>query len=196
MLDIRTVAEDGGGAEPLTFAFARELDEADIAMRGSGREVGSSPPPALKRLRAKHHALARALANGMRPGIAAATYGYHPSRVSILQNDPAFRELIEHYRGEGDHDYARVQERLAGLSVEALDEIERRLEEEPESFKPKDLLSLVEITADRTGHGPKSSQDVNVNVGFADRLREARKRAAAISGPIIDAEVLPPEAAE
>jgi len=194
MLEVRDILEDYGLDEPLTFSEGRALTPADLAMP----RVGVSSPSTLQRLRSRHHALAKALAQGMRPGIAAATYGYSASRVSILAGDPAFRELVEHYRKEADFDYARMQERLTGIAVEAMDEIERRLEEAPEKIKTKELKELVELGTDRTGHGPRSQQDVNVNVGFADRLREARKRieAKAIEGPILDAEILPREAAE
>lgn len=200
MLDARTILDDAFGEEPLSFSEGRTLTSSDLALLASGAGVSRSSPPSIKRLRARHHALAKALAEGMRPGIAAATYGYDPSRVSILQGDPTFGELVAHYRKEVDHDYRRVHERLADLSVEALDEIERRLEDEPEKISVTQLTKLVEMTADRTGHGPKASQDVNVNIGFADRLREARKRLEAkvpsIEGEIEDAVIIPKEAAE
>lgn len=190
MLELATILDEAFGDPPLTASFGRELDSADMALLASGARVERSSPPALQRLRARHHALAKALAEGMRPGIAAATYGYSVSRVSILSADPAFRELVEHYRVQVDHDYRRVHDRLADLSVEAMDELEHRLEESPEKVSVTQLLKLVELTADRTGFGPKSNTDVNVTVGFGDRLREARKR---VQSRIID---VTPEAAE
>lgn len=193
MLDVRTILDDAFGEEPLVASFGRPLDEGDLAMLAAGRVVRSSPLT-LQRLRARHHALAKALAQGMRPGVAAATFGYSASRVSILQGDTTFQELVAHYKAETDHDYGRIQERLTGLSIEAIDELEKRLEDEPEKVTNTQLMRLIEITADRTGHGPKASQDVNINVGFADKLREARKRVQRQLEPqIID---VTPEAAE
>lgn len=194
MLDVHTILDDAFGEEPLVASFGRALDEGDLAIMASGGGAVRSSPPVLQRLRARHHALAKALAQGMRPGVAAATFGYSASRVSILQGDTTFQELVAHYKAEADHDYARIQERLTGLSIEAIDELEKRLEEEPKKVTNTQLMKLIEISADRTGHGPKATQDVNVNVGFADRLREARKRVQTRLEPqIID---VTPEAAE
>jgi hypothetical protein len=148
----------------------------------------------LQRLRSRHHALAKALAEGMRPGIAAATFGYSASRVSILQNDPAFKELLVHYSKEKDHDYARVHERLTNLSVDALDEIAERLEDRPGEISTSQLTAIVKLTADRTGFGPRTTADDNVNIGLADRLREARKRLEERNLNILDLEALPPAA--
>lgn len=191
MLEVRTIAEEVQGETPLTFSRGRALDASDLVLAEASVDRVRSSPPALGRLRARHHALAKALAEGMRPGIAAATYGYSASRVSILQGDPTFQELVAHYRREADHDYRRVHERLSDLSVEALDLLEQRLEDAPEKLKTGELLKLVELTTDRTGHGPKASTEVNINVGFAERLREARKRLEAARGPVIEGEALP-----
>jgi hypothetical protein len=178
--------------EPLYAELSRALDEGDLVLIRSGVKDAPSMASPLQRLRSRHHALAKALAEGMRPGIAAATFGYSISRVSILQSDPAFNELLAHYRAEKDHDYARVHERLVGISVDALDEIDKRLEENPDGISMSQLTKLVELSADRTGHGPKASQDVNINIGFAERLREARKRLE--ERKTIELEALPPAA--
>jgi hypothetical protein len=174
-------------AEPLTVSAVRPLDEFDLALVGTGPTVKPSP---LARLGARHHALAKALADGMRPGIAAATYGYCLSRVSILQSDPSFDELVAHYRAEAEHDYARVHERLTGIAVDALDEIDKRLQETPDQISTGTLAKLVELTTDRTGHGKKGETEVNINIGFADRLRAARERIKIVSAPTIEGELL------
>lgn len=169
--------------ERLVVSATRPLDEFDLTLLGTGATVKPSP---LARLGARHHALARALASGMRPGIAAATYGYCLSRVSILQSDPSFQELLAHYQSEASHDFARVQERMTGIAVDALDEIDKRLTENPQQISTPVLAKLIELTADRTGHGKKNETDVNINIGFADRLRSARERMKVISAPSIE----------
>lgn len=181
----RTVDE----AEPLRFELLGELSAADVRM-ASETPLGTKAPP-IRELKARHHAIARALAEGMRPGVVAATYGYSPSRISILQSDPTFQELLAHYKSEMAFDNARTRERLQNLGIDAMDEISRRLEEAPEEIGINALIRLTEIVADRTGHGKKSETDVNVNIGFADRLRQARERIAAIPGPkIIEGEIV------
>ncbi len=161
---------------PLHFAFARELTPAEARLAGTVN-LGSAPSP-IKRLSARHHALARALSEGMKPGIAAATYGYELSRVSILQSDPSFRELVEHYRKEIKHDGAQMRERLLALGVDALDELNERLTDPDRValIKESELRKIVELAADRTGFGKKTETDVNLHVGFADKLNAARLR--------------------
>jgi hypothetical protein len=173
MLEVQTVDMSG----LLVCQLAGELTATDLALEGSAPK-GSEPSP-LKRIGARHHAVAKALAEGMRPGIVAATYNYSLSRISILQSDPTFQELVEHYRAEVNYDYARTRERLVALG-DAADAIAERLENEDQRKEISTglLVKIVEATADRTGHGKKTEADINLNVGFADRLRNARERIA------------------
>lgn len=176
----------GRAAAPVQAAAVRELDEADIALLGE--EKGSRPPP-LKRIAERHHALARCLASGMRPGEAALTCGYDASRVSILQADPAFKELLEFYRDDVNRAYQGMHENLAGLSMDALAELRERLEADMQAddktLSVGQLIELTKMGADRTGFGPQSSStNVNVNVDLAERLKAARERVA--SRTVID----------
>lgn len=181
----------GRAQKPVAATVIRELDRADIALLGEEKGVQA---PALKRLTQRHHALARNLAAGLPDGEAALIVGYDISRVSILKADPQFQELLRFYMAEVDRTYADLHERLAGLSVDATDEIQRRLEDDPESITTGQLLEIVKTTADRTGFGPssKNEQTLNVNVNLATRLEAARKRVA--ERRTID--ITPQEAAE
>lgn len=164
----------GRAAQPLTPVVLRELTPADLAMLDT--EKGSTTSH-VKRLSQRHHSLARNLASGMSERDAGIICGYSPSRVSILKNDPAFRELLTFYAGEVDLVYQDMHEKLHGIASVALDELQERLEDEPESISVGQLLEVVKIGADRTGHGPQSSTtNVNINVGMADRLQAARDR--------------------
>lgn len=176
----------GRAAAPVQAAAVRELDETDIALLGE--EKGSRPPP-LKRIAERHHALARCLASGMKPGDAALTCGYDASRVSILQADPAFKELLEFYRDDVNRAYQGMHENLAGLSMDALAELRERLEADMQAddktLSVGQLIELTKMGADRTGFGPQSSStNVNVNVDLAERLKAARERVA--SRTVID----------
>lgn len=168
----------GRASKPLTAVQVRELDSVDIALLQE--EKGSKAPP-LKRLSERHHALARCLASGMEPGDAAITCGYVVSRVSILQADPAFQELLAFYRQSVEAKYLDMHGVLAGLSLDAAMELRERLETDMEAEKKEisvgQLTELVKLGADRTGFGPQSSQ-VNVNVDLAGRLQAARERVA------------------
>lgn len=141
---------------------------------------------ALTRISERHHALARSLAGGVSVNEAAAMYGYTASTISILQGDPAFQNLLQIYKGQLNFELRGLGEKIAGISHEAIDLINERLED-PESrskISVGQALSIAQFGADRVGFGPSSTQ-VNVNVGLADRLAAARKRAREASG-IID----------
>lgn len=166
----------GTAARAPLFAEAdRPLAEADLVLLGTER--GTKAPP-LKRLRERHHALARHIASGMQYKDAAAICGYELSRVSILLADPSFKELVEFYSADVKRRYAAMHDVLAGLSLDAALLIRERLEEHGEEIPITTLNELVKMGADRTGTGPSSKQEVNVNVNLASRLEEARKRVA------------------
>ncbi len=156
--------------------FVRELNEADLVLLDAPRGVQSKP---IAKLRDSHHALARALSAGMKPGEASLITGYSLSRISVLQGDPSFKELLEFYRGHQDTAYANLHDRMATLSMDALEELRERLDDHPEEFTPGALLEMVKTLADRTGFAP-TTKSLNMNVdlnSFADKLQAARKRA-------------------
>lgn len=173
-LDLDLFRTHGRSAQPLTFEVIGELEEADI--RALSVEKGSKPSP-LKRITDRHHALARNLASGMAEGEAAYVCGISNSRVSILKADPAFQELVTFYREHVEAKYADMHQRLANLSLDAIQALSDRLEDDPDALSVNQLIEVTKMGADRTGFGPQSSStNVNVNVGIADRLEEARRR--------------------
>ena len=165
----------GRKARPVRGTVVRELTAEDVTALVA--EEKGSKAPALKRISERHRALARNLASGMDVGEAAIICGYDISRVSILQADPTFKELLEFYRRDVDATYRGLHDRLFGLAMDAAEELSVRLEEEPEKVSVGQLLEVVKMGADRTGHGPQSqTTNLNVNVDLANRLEEARKR--------------------
>lgn len=180
----------GRASRPVSASFVRELDRADLALLGEEKGV---KPSAIKRLSFRHHSLARCLASGMKPGEAAVQCGYCISRVSILQDDPAFKELVQFYEVKVEQQYVDLHQRLSGLAQDAMEELQERLENEPEKLSVGQLMELSKMGADRIGYGPQTSQtNVNFNVDLAGRLEAARKRVAArkftmIEGGLSDA---------
>lgn len=177
----------GRAERPVVFEVGRELEPEDLELLSE--EGRAQPVPQLTKLRERHHTLAKMLAQGTPEGEAAIACGYALSRVSILKADPSFRELVAFYRQGVQERYYDMHEAAAALGRDAIEELHERLEEDPESFSIGQLMTLSSTMMDRTGHGPSSSTNVNVNIGLADKLEAARKRVNSMR------DITPPEAA-
>ncbi len=138
----------GRPRKPLEAEAVRPLEQADLELASTVER--NSQPPAIKRITDRHHALARLLAAGTPEGEAALILGYDNSRVSILKQSPAFQELLDLYRAEVDREFATTLDHMAGLSRDALLELRERIEEEPEKFSNRELLSVVNEMVDRS----------------------------------------------
>lgn len=140
--------------------------------RGVGGEKGQS---LLKRLSARHHRLAQCLADGIPPGEAGVICGYVASRVSILQNDSAFKELISFYAAKRQEAFIETGMKLADVASTALDILQERLEEKPDDVSIPNLIAIATTALDRSGHGPSSTQktvSVNVSAEDLERLKQ------------------------
>lgn len=161
--------------EPLT-AEDIEVYKKHVA---SGQPIGVQPVN-IKALRHTHHRLAQMLAVGVDETVAAKLCNYSVSRVSILKADPAFAELLATYSEDVKEEWADFVATAANLSMDFLQELQRKLDENPEAFTPASILEAIKVLADRTGHAPiTKTQNVNVNVNLGDKLRLARERANA-----------------
>lgn len=162
--------------EPLWAEVKRPLVEADIVALAQNR---GTEAPSLKRLSQRHHRAAQMIADGVAPGVVASVLGYSLSRVSILQADTSFAELVKHYSEHKAAIYGEMHEHLAGLGVEAVLELRERLEDEPEKLSPMQILELAKFASDRAGHGPQTqSTQTHIHLNVADRLKAARERSA------------------
>lgn len=161
----------GRASTPLVFDIERELCEEDLALLAAPR---ASQAPPIKKLRERHHALARMLAQGAKPGTAGLLCGYSASRVSILTADSAFAELVEFYRGAETERHVQHRIVLEELSLDALEEIREKLE--TEDLTLGEVMEIAKMTLDRAGFGPSSKSEVNVKIGLADRMAAGQKR--------------------
>lgn len=152
-----------------SFEILRELEAGDIVLLEAPRdELAPAPtatPNAIKRIKHTHHMLARHLATGMRPAEAAMRTGYSLSRISILQRDPAFKELLSHYGEMQQEAFVDVVERMANVCLDAVEVLQDRLEDDPDSIRTADLVDIIKTTADRGGHSPVArSEQRNLHV--------------------------------
>ena len=174
-LGLRTV---GRAKADVEVAIEGLVEDCDLDLLSGPR--GADPAPQLTKLRERHHSLARHLAEGKSPGEAALLTRYTQSRVSILLGDPAFQDLVAHYRENVNAEFVDFQRKLSELAIDAAHVLQERLEDAPDEITDAMLLRVVEVGADRTGHGPSAKQELNIRIGLADRLREARERSEAV----------------
>lgn len=137
-------------------AGVRRLTEEDLAALGTKGAVGAQVP-VVQQLKLRHHQVARLLAEGNRPGKVAVMTGYSPSKISTLQQDPAFQELVHYYKEAVDQTYLEAHSRLAILGLSAVEELQERLDDQPKSFPTKDLLAVAELALDRSVAPSKSA---------------------------------------
>jgi hypothetical protein len=151
---------------PFRAEYSRDLTKADIAALSANRGI---KPKSLVRIHASHHSLARCLASGMKQSQAALVTGYAQGRISILMADPAFQALVEDYKAEAKSIFADLAERMNDMSLDAIELLQERLNDSPESFSIPVLLDVVKTFADRTGHGPGQEVTLKVDRDLIDR---------------------------
>lgn len=147
-LGLTIIPGPGRKAKPPTAVVDRELEPADYELFNA-TEMGIKPPP-IQKLSERHHALARLLATGMSQAEAALMTGYTENRVAILRQSPAFKQLLALHEREKNQEMITVIEHLSGLSRDAILELRERIEESPETFSNKELMTLIETTHDRS----------------------------------------------
>jgi len=168
----------GGGLQPppargrkptAAVSYVRDLNESDIKALWDLPEGGlGSTTPALQHIKSSHHMLARVLADGKNGNEAALITGYSISRISILQKDPSFANLVQYYKTQVEKCFVNVYERLASLGIDSLEELQRRLDENPDGFTLNQLMELAELTLDRSGAGPTTKNTHQHLVALVD----------------------------
>lgn len=187
----------------VTCTIEGSVEPEDIARllrrRGEVDVPAGSQPGDLKKIRERHHALARYVASGMQNGIIAQLVGLTEQYVSTLLAAPAMQQLIAYYRSNHINATQAVSDRLKHVALKAVDELEVRLDDG--ELDSNALLSMAKLGLDRSGHGPSSKVTAVTEHHLIDHAelarlnREARKDSAehilnaqytelpAISGP-------------
>jgi hypothetical protein len=152
----------GRPKKQVSFALGAELTERDAEiLRETQKE-----PITLVHIRRSHHELAKLIASGLKMVEVAEITGYTPNRIAILKADPQFSELVRHYTEIEDQAHlasrADFHQRLANLGFDSMEVLHQRLLDEPDSFSATEVLKILEATADRTGYGKTSTQNLNI----------------------------------
>lgn len=157
----------GGTALPPTLV--REICPEDLARLRAGRRMG---PPAMQRARTTHHLAAREVAKGQSDVQVSEIVGYTPMRIAQLRADPAFQELVAHYRITEGVGQEFVQRRLLAMGLALTEELMDRMERQPEKFSLEELRRWTETLLDRSGHGRQLKLDSrSLTVTVIDQIK-------------------------
>lgn len=158
----------GRKAKALEMSITRELNSGDLELLRNPPAFGTGTPQ-IKTLRNTHHMLAKLLAEGKSGAEASLITGYSPSRISILRQDPTFKELEAYYKSQVAQAFVDVQQRLASLGISCLEELQERLDAAPDDFSKRELMDLAELCLDRSAFvsaGKPGNQGATININF------------------------------
>ena len=176
----------GAISEPLHIEVIRDLTAADILRLGDAPKVG---PPAIQKLRATHHRQAVLLAEGRSVAEVAAIVGCTPQRLTQLQADPTFVELIGHYKDQVISamlmDAARLKDKIVDLGEMAVDEMRERMDDEARrrGISIGEIRKIAEFAMDRTVAPPQLAPNAplippSITISFGTSLRPDRALAS------------------
>ena len=147
------------------LATAQKADEKDV-----------------QTLRARHHGVARLLAEGVPEGVIAEMTGYTPAYLSTLKNNPSMIELVQFYRSPKNETAKIIGEKLRTVADMSLEVIQNRIQTEPDKLTVTELTAVSKLGFDRSGHGPQSTvhnieeHRLVLPEELAELSREARRR--------------------
>ena len=172
--------------------YVRDITEDDVKLFNS-LPAERLPPTSLTELRHRHHQLAQLLASGVPNVEASLITGYSTVNVKLLQNDPAFQELLAFYEANKIDAFVDAQKGLATLGRTAVELLQEKLERsDPEDISVGALTDVIKTSYDRSvapdkgrgsgnGNGNGATPPVVLNVQFV-----ASEKAPERSGPTIE----------
>lgn len=174
MGDVLELSVGVGRGVATEVSVTRELGVGDLALL---RPQGQTQ---VLKLRESHHQIARLLARGLKQVEVSAITGYSANRISILKSNPAFAELVAHYREVEDSHHADLAGQVFALGADVLAELRDRLNDAPETFGNTTLIDFLTRLLDRSGIGPTSkvqAMHVHVTGEELDKLKQLAKEA-------------------
>lgn len=157
---------------PIEISLVRALTPAD-ATEISNRPPSTGARDPLKRIRHSHHQLAQLIAQGREQAEIALVTGYSPGYISVIKQDPTFRELIAYYSTERKAIFVDTLERMKSLGITVMEELQQRVADEPEKWSNRELMEFAKLllieperkTAGYQSGGP-NGPGVSVTVNF------------------------------
>lgn len=175
----------GRMVSPLEVEVLDAIDVSDLVERAAS-PISTSEAPSIAKLRQIHHEIARLLASGLNETEVAASTGYSISRVSILKQDPSFKELLAYYSQKSEEVFIDVRKRLAMLGTDAVAELQDRLDFKPDSLTNTQLIEITKATLDRAGYNPVAKSE-NVQVLLTgDELARMKSKIGGANVRVVD----------
>lgn len=139
--------------------------------------IPPAKPPSIARLRESHHAVARLIAKGLRVAEVSSQTGYSISRLSILQNDPSFIELVAFYREDSERVSKEMEAQFLLVGLDFMQELHERLLDSPNELSDAMILEAAKQFLDRAGFSPiNRSISKSMVMNYGDRLDRANGR--------------------
>lgn len=148
VLDFLSARKPGRMPQPRGLEVTAELTLADLEAFRSPVKAEPVVKP-LERVLAVHHMQARLLAEGRSAGEVAAIVGTSVQRLRLLQEDPAFQELLAYYKDQHDIISLDNREKANLVGRLAWDELQWRLEHEPEKISTNQVREIAFGATDR-----------------------------------------------
>lgn len=139
----------------------------------------------VRRLRTRHHEIARLMVLGTPNVEIAACFNMSPVTISLLRHNPAFSDLLAFYGAERDKDVTNLSSRLRGVAIDAIDRLQDMVNDE-EVATPEFVRKSLETVLDRIGHGPESSVTVKGGVDVNLLKRELSTPSVVRQRPVLD----------
>ncbi len=154
------------------FGEGGALRAADlVSYRSSGPESWSQ----VERISYRHHRFAQLVALGHSGVEISKTLSMTQASVSRLKASPGVSELIESYSQKLLEYDSSFQLRLQVFRDMTLEEVEKEIT--GGRLRGKDLAQVLFQMMDRTGYGPKKTEDVNLNLGVSQEQLKHMQRA-------------------
>lgn len=163
-----------------TCTIEGQLEEDDlrqlVALSG-GIMPDEDDPSDLKKIREKHHHVARLVADGLTQKLVSSITGYSEGYISVLLNNPSMQELVEFYRIKNGAAIDVVVEKLKTVGLKALERLDDRIQSD--ELDNNELISAAKLGFDRSGHGPSSTHKIDAETHIFDhaKLAELNKEA-------------------
>lgn len=173
----------------ITCTVEGVIEEQDLAALAFGSPVLAHPealpqenedPTDLKKIREKHHSVARMIAAGLNQRMVSQICGFSESYLSVLLNNPSMQELVELYRIQNGAAGQIIVEKLRTVGLKAVEKLEERME--TDKLNNNELIQAAKLGLDRSDHGPTSrSHHIHENhhidhAAVAEAMRKARSK--------------------